>query len=93
MWNLKSKQTNPQIELTDTENILVVARVGDKKLGEMSEESQKVQIFNYKIKKPGTSLVAQWLTIRRPMQGTRGRSLVREDPTCCGAAEPVRHNC
>ena len=30
----------------------------------------------------GTSLVAQWLRIHLPMQGTRVRSLVREDPTC-----------
>ena len=40
----------------------------------------------------GTSLVARWLRIRLPMQGTRVRSLVREDPTCRGATEPVRHN-
>ena len=39
-----------------------------------------------------TSLVAQWLRIRLPMQGTRVRALVREDPTCCGATKPVRHN-
>ena len=38
------------------------------------------------------SLVAQWLKIRLPMQGTRVRALVREDPTCCGATKPVRHN-
>ncbi|KAJ8784758.1 hypothetical protein J1605_008109 [Eschrichtius robustus] len=41
---------------------------------------------------PGASLVAQWLRIRLPMQGTRVRSLVREDPTCRGATKPVRHN-
>ena len=41
---------------------------------------------------PGTSLVAQWLRIYLPMQGTRVRSLVREDPTCRGATKPVRHN-
>ena len=29
------------------------------------------------------SLVAQWLRIRLPMQGTRVRALAREDPTCC----------
>ena len=30
-----------------------------------------------------TSLVAQWLRIHLPMQGTQVRSLVRElDPTC-----------
>ena len=40
----------------------------------------------------GTSLVAQWLRIRLPMQGTRVRALVREDPTCHGATKPVRHN-
>ena len=40
----------------------------------------------------GASLVAQWLRIRLPMQGTRVRSLAREDPTCRGATKPVRHN-
>ena len=38
------------------------------------------------------SLVAQWLRIRLPMQGTWVRALAREDPTCLGAAKPVRHN-
>ena len=38
------------------------------------------------------SLVAQWLRICLPMQGTRVRALVREDPTCHGAAGPVSHN-
>ena len=38
------------------------------------------------------SLVAQWLRIRLPMQGTRVRALVREDPTCHGATKPMRHN-
>ena len=41
---------------------------------------------------PGTSLVVKWLRIRLPMQGTRVRALVREDPTCRGATKPVRHN-
>ena len=40
----------------------------------------------------GASLVAQWLRICLPMQGTRVRALVQEDPTCCGATMPVRHN-
>ena len=39
-----------------------------------------------------SSLVAQWLRIRLPMQGTRVRALIRKDPTCCGATKPVRHN-
>ena len=42
--------------------------------------------------KAGASLVVQWLRIRLPMQKTWVRSLVREDPTCCGATKPTRHN-
>ena len=38
------------------------------------------------------SLVAQWLRIRLPMQGTRVRALVQEYPTCRGAAKPMCHN-
>ena len=38
------------------------------------------------------SLVAQWLRICLPMQGTRVRALVWEDPTCRGATRPVSPN-
>ena len=38
------------------------------------------------------SLVAQWLRICLPMQGTQVRALVWEDPTCRGATRPVSHN-
>ena len=41
---------------------------------------------------PWASLVAQWLRICLPMQGTRVRALVWEDPTCRGATGPVSHN-
>ena len=37
------------------------------------------------------SLVAQWLGVRLPMQGTRVRAPVREGPACRGAAGPVGH--
>ena len=37
------------------------------------------------------SLVAQWLRVCLPMQGTRVRALVWEDPTCRGATKPVSH--
>ena len=40
----------------------------------------------------GTALVAQWLRIHLPMQGTWARSLVWEDPTCHGATKPMCHN-
>ena len=40
----------------------------------------------------GTSLMAQWLRICLPMQGTWVQALVWEDPTCRGAAKPMHHN-
>ena len=46
----------------------------------------------FKEERHRTSLVAQWLRIRLPMQGTWVRALVREDPTCHGATKPVCHN-
>ena len=42
-----------------------------------------------KIKKIGTSVVAQWIRIRLPMQGTQTWSLVWEDSTCLGATPYV----
>ena len=42
--------------------------------------------------KSRASLVAQWLRICLPMQGTQVRALVREDSTWGRAAKPVRHN-
>ena len=53
--------------------------------GEMGEEGQ------FK-KRERASLVAQWLRIRLPMQGTRVRALVREDPTCRRVTKPMHHN-
>ena len=49
----------------------------------------KLRIKKYVLR---ASLVAQWLRIRLPMQGTRVRALVWEDPTCRGATGPVSHN-
>ena len=38
------------------------------------------------------SLVAQWLRILLPMQGTQVQALVREGPTCRRATKLVCHN-
>ena len=50
------------------------------------------KIYILKKARCGASLVAQWLRICLPMQGTRVRALVWEDPTCRGAKGPVSHN-
>ena len=49
---------------------------------------EALQSKNYK----RTSLVAQWLRICLPMQGTQVQALVQEDPTCCGATKPVHRH-
>ena len=41
---------------------------------------------------PGTSLVVQGIRICLPRQGTRVRSLVWKDSTCCEATKHTRHN-
>ena len=59
--------------------------------GERKSSYITVKLLKSKIK-VGTSLVVQWLRIRLPVQRTRVWSLVREEPTCRGAAKPVRHS-
>ena len=41
---------------------------------------------------PGISLVAWWLRICLPTQGTWVPSLIPKDPTCCRATKPLHHN-
>ena len=55
-------------------------------------ESSLAHSTKSRYKKLGASLVAQWLRICLPMQGTRVQALVWEDPTCHGATGPMRHN-
>ena len=51
-----------------------------------------LKFFHIKKVHYGASLVVQWLRICLPMQGTRVRALVWEDPTCRRATKPVSHN-
>ena len=50
------------------------------------------KIFHANGNQKGASLVAQWLRICLPVQGTQVRALVWEDPTCHEATGPVSHN-
>ena len=59
---------------------------------EVSEISTKYFVLECQNCFDRASLVAQWLRICLPMQGTRIWALVWEDPTCHGATGPVSHN-
>ena len=54
--------------------------------------SEETLDWEFKKQPFGASLVAQWLRIRLPMQGTWVRALVWEDPTCHGGTKPMCHN-
>ena len=55
------------------------------------EANRSPHYFNEKLPS-WASLVAQWLRICLPMQGTWVRALVWEDPTCRGTPKPMHHN-
>ena len=55
----------------------------------LTSRKKKTDFKKYMIR---ASLVAQWLRICLPMQGTRVRALVWEDPTYRRATRPVSHN-
>ena len=57
----------------------------------VSSSGQILVQNEFKKKTSGASLVAQWLRICLPMQATRVRALVQEDPTCRGATKSVHH--
>ena len=61
-------------------------------LNEEGKLREQGYIKNVLIQKFRASLVAQWLRICLPMQGTWARALVWEDPTCRGATRPVSRN-
>ena len=59
---------------------------------ELIRQSWWGKSLQIEIQRPWASLVAQWLRIRVPMQGTRVQALVQEDPTCRRATKPVCHS-
>ena len=82
----------------NAQNSLAFLYTNDEKFDREIKESlplttatKRIKYLGIKLLK-GASLVAQWLRICLPMQDTRVRILVREDPTCHGATKPVRHN-
>ena len=65
-------------------------RSGRQEVGEIGREGGR-QAGN-KFTKDGTCMLAQWIGIYLPMQGTQVRSLVQGDPTCGGATKLMCYN-
>ena len=87
-----SKVKKHQEKKLDSNKERLLTRVLKRKK-DMQDVGTSFEFFSLKRDGTGASLVAQWLRICLPMQGTRVRALVWEDPTCRGAAGPVSHNC
>ena len=80
------------LRLTDVENECMVTRgegLGGGIVRELGIDPYTLLYLKYITR---VSLVAQWLRTRLPMQRTRVRALVWEDPICHGATKSVRHN-
>ena len=106
MYQMKEQDKTPEKQLNEVETgnlpekefrIMIVKMIQDfgkrmeAKIEKMQERFNK-DLEELKNKQTGASLLAQWLRICLPMQGTQVRALVCEDPTCRGATRPVSHN-
>ena len=91
---INSRITEAEERVSDREDKMVeitTAEQNKEKRMKRTEDSPRDLWDNIK-RTNRASLVAQWLRICLPMQGTRVRALVWEDPTCRGATTPVSHN-
>ena len=101
----KEEQKNPKVsrrkeiikiraEINEIETKKTIAKINKTKswFFEKINKIDKALARLIKKKREGASLVVQWLRICLPMQGTRVRAPVWEDPTCHGATGPVSHN-
>ena len=84
-------------EINNVPNKIVDKTLGKKKSRKICQRIHKLtgiasNCSTFKSYTIGTSLVAQRLRIRLPMQGTWVRALIWDDPTCHGATKPVCHN-
>ena len=68
-------------------NILIYITKVKIKFLKIASTSSEPEVSN-----SGTSLVAHWIRIDWPMQGTQVQSLLREDPTCHRATKLMHYN-
>ncbi|XP_029090561.1 C-terminal-binding protein 1 [Monodon monoceros] len=77
------------VEMPILKDVATVAFCDAQSTQEIHEKNCNLpKLFQQVNIKPRASLVAQWLRVCLPMQGTQVRALVWEDPTCCGADRP-----
>ena len=83
---------NSTITLLGIQPMETLGHVQGRQVLQQQKNLKTICLSINKIMSERASLVAQWLRICLPMQGTRVRDLVWEDPTCRGATGPVSHN-
>ena len=86
MFQTKEQDKTPEEELSEME----ISSLPNKKFKGMI--IKMLNEFGRRMDVHRASLVAQWLRIRLPMQGTWVWALVQEDATCRRATKPVHHN-
>ena len=86
---VESKEANPINFIISISSSVLPSKSSSTKVSDKILNS--VSFYTYK-KRGGASLVAQWLRVCLPVQGTQVRALVWEDPTCRRAAGPVSHS-
>ena len=86
------KETIAKINKTKSWFCEKINKIGKPLTRLIKKKRGKTQINRIRNEKGGASLAAQWLRICLPMQGTRVRALVWEDPTCRGATRPMSHS-
>ena len=84
------KETIAKINKTKTWFFEKINKI-DKPLARLIKKKREKTQIN-RIRNEGASLVAQWLRICLPMQGTQVQALVWEDPTCRRATGTMSHN-
>ena len=99
---LKNKQTEKNNTITEMKNTLegINSRIteAEEQISDLEDRmvaftaAEKNKEKRMKRNEDRASLLAQWLRICLPVQGTRVRALVWEDPTCRGTTGPVSHN-
>ena len=91
----KQPYANKMDNLEEMDNFLEnhnLLRLNQEEIENITDQSQALKLRLWLKIFQQASLVVQWLRVGLPIQGTRVRALVWENPTCHRATGPMSHN-